>query len=292
LKEKFLDESNFNEATKKHYTHIFQKLKYYEELFDKDLTLFSPNECDELLKSYNRSSLQSVLVLISCFRKYLDFCNKDSFNYFATLDGEENAKKFVNKDRLNQKYFTREEVLEFENLLINPQDAVLLELFYWGLTKKEILNLKLDQVYENAIELGNRFVPINPESYDLIIRALDQDEYTVSNGFYSPFKKSPVMKINKTMYVVRPFGSTKYRLNMSALNTRLQKIKVYLGNPNVTSNSLRFSGMMNYLKSIEKPKSNDYQQILEHYGQTFKNWYSLKRNHKWFENIKKGVENE
>jgi hypothetical protein len=275
LTKEFLENTYSNEDTKRNYSSILNKAKKFEDEFQKELHEFSPEEWDKVMMSFKRGSFHVVLVIISCLKSYLDYCKVD--NYFKDYESRELIEKYVDNNFLKSRIFTMKDLEKHTKKLVNPQDAVLLPLFFLGLTKKEVLNLEVSQIKKNEIHLEDRVIKIPKEFQELIQRAIEQDEYIVNNGNASPSIHAPSLKLNTTPYLLRTAGKTKYDFKENTLSLRLKNLKRFLKNKQITSNNLRLSGMFHKLNQIKNPKSKDYQKLFTDHGRSHFNWYALKR---------------
>jgi hypothetical protein len=288
LKNRFLKEGNLLESTQKTFRYLFEKGGITEADYDKDIYEFTPYECDQLLYSFSARSEGMVFVILSCFKQYVDFCKlnnltADDFNYFSTISGLEVIRNYVDHTVLQNKYITYEQLIEIEELCINPQDSVIPELLWNGIKGEranELLNLDRSQIKVNKIELDDREIPISDRTYNLIIDACEQDVYLKSNGDYEG-KSDKLYMPKDCNYVVKASGSSGTgELSYSGLQVRLIKIKEYFGNPYLTLTNIWVSGMIHLAKTIKAEKGDiqkeDWIFINKRFGYPEKYWSQTK----------------
>jgi hypothetical protein len=280
FKERFLAESGILPSTQKTYRFMLDKAESTEQQLNKDIYEFTPYECDQLIFSFSRKSNLMVSVIIACFKRYMDFCinnnqvEKDYFNYFGTISGQEDVEKYVDKTAIENKFITFEGLLEIHKILFNDQDMAQIELIFCGVNGKEgeeLINLKVTDIKQDRIILPNREIPITSRTYGIIEAAIDQEEYWKGNGELSETTRGETMTINHTEYVLRPAGSTKSgKLTYATLQMRINRIKEFFGNPYITLTSIWHSGMLYHLSQIKentgRVTNDDYRRINKLFG--------------------------
>ena len=181
-----------------------------KNLIKKSVYNFSLIERNSLMMTqFQNTSIWSITSNISKIRVYIDFCIREyphivphNQNIFDTLTKDE-AEAFINKQAINLKYITEEQLREYENILYNEQDKALMNLIYYGVrgrTEKgakleEIINLQITphskDVEEGKLLLerndGTVIVHYVPQhTMSLVIDAYNQKEYVTDNGVYNP----------------------------------------------------------------------------------------------------------
>lgn len=273
IKERFLDECNVIESTKRNYRYILEKAERTERsLNDCDVYQMSPAECDSLIYSFPRGSKGVIYGIISVFKDYFNFCKKiklvpdEEFNYFETIKGDEGVERFLDKTRTDNKFISFEDLNEIEQLCVNEQDAVIPELFYIGLggeMASELLNLKVSDVKASYIDENDNKVPakiilpdreviISERTYKIISDAIEQTIYIKGNGENSGLK-APTIEINPSEYVLRPASKTKFgQLKYSAFLMRVNRIRLYFGSPHISPTNLKISGQAYMAQQIKE----------------------------------------
>jgi site-specific recombinase XerD len=293
FKQRFLEESNIQDSTRKLYKFILEKASITEFKVGengKDIYEFNPYECDQLIFSYSRQSKQMVSVIVATLKRYMDFyianntAEKDFFNYFSTISGVADYKKYVDVTAIENKYVTFEGLEEVQKILVNEQDVALIELVYCGVMGKEgseLINLRVKDVLPNKIVLPTREIDITDRTYNIIQDAIEQKEYIRGNGELADNAKGETMVINPTDFVLRSAGSTKFgQITYSSLQMRMNRIKDFFGNPYLNLTNIWHAGMLFHLMKIKIEKGSvdneDYKRINEMFGYSPTLYYQSK----------------
>jgi hypothetical protein len=292
IKQRFLDESNVISSTKKNYKYILEKADRTEKALGengKDIYEMTPYECDQLIYSYPRKSEGVIFVLVSCLKRYFEFCKSinlvsaEDFNYFETLKGASDIQKYLDMTAIDKKYITVDELDEIQGLCANQQDAVIPELLFIGLggdRASELLNLKVSDVKSSHIDkngvkipakiiLENREISISERTYEIISDAVEQSVYLRGNG--EADIQVMEFEMNDSEYVLKPAGKTKVgQLGYPALLQRVNRIKKYFGNPYISPTGLKVSGQIYMAQQIKSEKGEvnkeDYIEIGKRFG--------------------------
>jgi len=266
-------------ATGESDSFVLRSADDYEDLIEKPIYNMSYIELKELIiMQFKNSSEKTVLKNISILKTYIDFCiNKNVVihgeNKLVTFTSK-NAKEFVNKQALVNKYITKEQLREYQNVLYNEQDKLLLELPFVGVrgrtledgTLEEIINLSINDVdEENKIVTltqnngKHRIIEVEISTIELIKDAYEEEVYVENNGeeTNNPRLSEPrEIKINKVeSYILRVPGKNKFeKFTPNLLNSRIRRIQRYLDNRYLSYTSLYFSGQLNMAMDIYKEK--------------------------------------
>jgi len=278
LKQEYL--SNKPTATGESDSFILHSADEYEELIEKPIYNMAYLELKEMIiMQFRNSSEKTVLKNISILKTYIDFCiNKNVVvhgeNRLATFTSK-NAKEFVNKQAIKQKYITREKLKEYQNVLYNEQDKLLLELPFVGVrgrtledgTLEEIINLSINDVDEvnKLIHLRqnngkHRIIEVETSTIELIKDVYEQKIYVENNGMETNnprLSKPREIKINEVeRFVLRVPSKNKFeKFTPNLLNSRMRRLQKYLDNNYLSQTSLYFSGMLNMAMDIYKKNS-------------------------------------
>jgi hypothetical protein len=256
----------------------FVSLDEYEVLLQKPVYDFSLNERDELMMmKFRNSTIGSIISTASKFKGYIDFCvSKNRVphrqNIFDTFTKDE-AKRFVSQQATEFRFISKEKKREYQKILYNYQDKLLLELPYVGVrgrtiqggTLEEIINLqikpgspdiekgKLELVRNNGIVIIHY---VSQSTMSLIVDTYNSDEYVSGNGIYNDKVRggSRIFKVNKCEnYVLRQIGEKKCeKMNPVLINSRIAKIQKFCDNPFITINNLYRSGIISAAMDIYK----------------------------------------
>ncbi len=309
LKQEYL--STKPTATAKANTFVLRLADEYENLINKSIYNMNYSELYEmLLVRFKNSSVRTIIKNVSILKKYIDFCLDKKVvehgeNRLSVFTREE-AKRIVHKQAMLNKYISREKLREYQNILYNEQDQLLIELPFIGVrgrtvengTLEEIINLtmpiKKDEE-NNTLTLAqnngrSRRLDVKTSTMALIRNTYEQEVYVENNGqetnnvrlSFQPRK----IQINKVEnYVLRVPGKNKYeKFTPNLLNSRMKRIQKYLDNPYLSFTSLYQSGMIQL--AVDKYKENgvvtkeDYIEICIRFnygsGNPEKYWFEVK----------------
>jgi hypothetical protein len=292
FKERFLSESPIIESTKKTYRYVLQKAEEMELQIGKDLYEFNPSECDNLINSFPRRSIQSVRMIITVFKTYIDFAIFNGMveswtdNYFTSISSIEAVEMFLDKSSLEFQYISREKLTELQKMIENPLDVALTELAFVGVNGRkadELLNLKKTDViaeYENKggytvfknayINLPDRKIEIEENTYNIIVDAIEQKEYVKSNGNTDAYMKCTTMQLAESDYIIRNAGATRDNVSYASLQMKFNRIKEYIGNSYLNLSYFWQSGMLHQLKKMKEESGelvdNDFKKVHERFG--------------------------
>jgi len=307
IKYEYLDEKPSDTA--KSDMFVLKIADEYEFSEGKSVYNMSISDLREMIATqFKNTSVKSILKNVSVLKTYIDFCiGKNVVNHgenrLATFTVDE-AKEFVSKQALLNKFISREKLEEYKNILYNPQDQLLIELPFIGVrgrtvedgTLEEIINLTIDDIDEenNRIKLiqnddKNRIIDVKPSTIELIKDTYTQEFYVENNGEMTNntrLSEPRKIKINEVEhFVFRVPSKNKFQIfNPNILNSRMRKIQLWLDNKYLTYSSLYFSGMLNLAMDIYKEKNEvtkeDFIAICERYNyggsDSEKYWYNLK----------------
>lgn len=279
LKQGYLNQPSKPTATAESDSFVLRAADEYEELIGKNIYDMNYVELKELiLMQYKNSSEKTVLKNVSVLKTYIDFCiNKNVVlhgeNRLATFSSKD-AKEFVNKQAVEGKYISKQQLREYQDILFNEQDKLFLELLFIGVrgrtieegTLEEIINLRISDVDEKNKMLSLtqndgkvRLLEVDEHTIELIKDTYEQDIYIENNGEMTdnPRLSEPrKLKINKVEdYVFRVPSKAKFQVfTPNLLNSRMRRIKIWIGNYYVNTTSIYMSGMLNMAMEIYKEK--------------------------------------
>ncbi|MFA5557861.1 MAG: hypothetical protein WDA59_00150 [Methanofastidiosum sp.] len=277
----------------------------YEDLIGKSIYNMTYAELREMIAmQFRNTSTKTIIKNVSVLKKYIDFCIEQNIvahgeNRLAIFTAKD-AKEFVNRQALISKFVTKEKLREYQNVLFNEQDKLLLELPFIGVTGKgleEIINLTIDDIDEKKRRLILRtdegeeriLEEIELSTIALIMDAFKQETYVENNGeITSNLRRSEPreLQINRVEnYVLKVPGQKKYeKFTVNLLNSRMKRLQKWLDNKYLTFISLRDSGMLQMAMDIYKEKGevtkDDYIDISVRFnygtGQPDRYWYVIK----------------
>lgn len=284
-KNKFLSEYNRNDkvvTTTIFYKYIFQISYVTETQLGKDIYDFNDKELRALISSYRNGTVAIVASIISVLKKYLDFCVNKGYirvNLLQDISGYEDYMQFVDKNVQKNKYITREELENIIGHCANYQDAIVPALVFYGFKGEdysEIVNLKHEHVdrIENKVYIEGRdqWFEVDEFLIELLVNAMDELVYDKANGDSDIQMKSRYYNIYPTDYVLKVAARDNGNTPIKAINltARLNRIKMFWGNPYLTLTSIWYSGMLDMAKKIKEEKNEvekeDWININERFG--------------------------
>lgn len=193
----------YNEDVKLHYIkslngvneglvrHLFKRLKYSEELYDKDICNFVPEEIEDAIYSIRTKSVAFLKIFLSMLIDYTDFCVRNNYrqvnniNYFQLLnDTALSLDRFIDMDFKEKRYILPKDLAEISSMyLANDIDKVMMEMLWLGFSGKELCELTC--LKYNDIDFENKLIPI-----------VDEDE-NITGKCYVPNKLLDNIKSSK-----------------------------------------------------------------------------------------------
>ena len=149
LKQEYL--STKPTATAKANTFVLRLADEYENLINKSIYNMNYSELYEmLLVRFKNSSVRTIIKNVSILKKYIDFCLDKKVvehgeNRLSVFTREE-AKRIVHKQAMLNKYISREKLREYQNILYNEQDQLLIELPFIGVRGRTVENGTLEEI--------------------------------------------------------------------------------------------------------------------------------------------------
>ena len=316
LKHQYLDEKVT--ATGESDSFILRSVDEYEVAKGKPIYNMHRDELNGMIaKQFNNPSVGAVTKNVSIIRTYIDFCiNKNVVihgeNRLATFTVED-AKNLVNQRALLKKFITREQKIEYQRILYNEQDKLILELPYVGgrgrtcdgCTSEEIINLRMSDVdEENKMitltqnDRKTRELEVETSTIELIKDAYNQKIYVENNGEMSNnlrLSKPREITINRVEDYVLCVPSLKkfQKFTSNLITSRMSRMQKYLDSPYLTVSGIYMSGMVQLAIDIYKEKGevdkDDYIDICFrfNYGGDIpeKYWHILKAQFEQYKNL-------
>jgi integrase len=294
LKQKFLNKYSENTQYYMKYIIFSDAARMMEEKSGQDLCAFTKEELLHLIVQSNPYSLQSAITQLSVFRKYIDFAITEGYLTSdinpANFIKMEDIKNVLDKEAMQLKYLTMEELIDMVNSLNNAIDAAFLMLLFEGVKGEglnEIINLKKDDInYDNGtLKLSGRdeLKKISSQTLHILKLAANQNKYTVivnTEKRNLEFTK----RLPDNEYIIRTTGlRSKGPVKYRTLLARIRSIKDEIGNNFLTVTSIWESGMIHYAKemmqqrNLAKLSTEHHKEISRWAGRSEDLWFSTKR---------------
>jgi len=281
-------------ATAESDSFILRTIDEYEQLVNKPVYNLTISEFDELFSKFGNTSKSSGDKNKSILVTYINFCISKNF----VLHKENRARliditKHVSKQALLNKFTSREKLKEYQKILYNEQDQLLLELLFIGVrgktieneTLEEIINLSIDDVDfdNNIIKLKQnngdiRTIKVESSTVELIKNTYEQEIYIENNGEItnnpriSEPRKSIINHVEN--FVFRIPGKKKFeKFHSSLFNSRITRIKGWVENSYLTVTTIYESGMIQMVMDIYHKKGEvtkeDYINICDRFNYSY-----------------------
>ena len=269
----------------------FNKIEKMENEFDKDLCNFTAYEIIEYYKMLNITSIESLAVMNSQFSLYTNWCLKqnlvkDNQNHFLEINYDILG-ECMNKALFNMRMVSRETILGWIDMLVNPRDQFIILALYEGIRGKEnceLVQLKPEDVKGNIVTLcTGRQIKISDQLAKIIKQCIATDEYYGGGGRSFPLIENG--------YVIKDYNNVKddvnsYQQGKRIYNSISRTIKAVDKKYIVTANSIVESGKLDMIKNRSEelgmtPKeyiTSDYiKEVEQQYGCTIVHTVYLKK---------------
>lgn len=298
LKEEFLSDKHPNTAKQIRVT-LF-KAENSEIDLGKSLYDFTLEDIENMIfTNFAYKSEKALSSKVSHMRKYVEFCIKKNYAKVNNFKLVYKLEKYKNEVAEKNKYITFDKLMEYENILLNPTDKLLLELLFLGLTQEEICSLK-----KSDISFRRKTITITDSQNnkkiienipDRLIKIASDNETTEKyysnnndsipvSGKYVNEIKPHAFKVPDSPYVFSPLaiGTVKNTLSdekkyiepsIAYIQGKMIRFRTWLKNPYITTKSIRMSGIADYtLRYIDKKGGEDKMSIND-YSQIYKKFY-------------------
>lgn len=287
LKERYL-ETIATKATRHITSYPFQKAKNTEEQLKKDIFEMNIDELELVMREQGSSSVDAAYVNAVRFEQYINWAIQNgllpnNLNPITNLPNKrEWASNFVAKYR--QTVFTRSELLEMCDDLVNDVDKAVLLALFEGIAGKgyaELLNLEakyLKEVNENEFTAtifdadgSSRTIHITKELYKLLLSADKQTEYINKNG-QSEGDRWSTSELEDSPYIFKKTtrGKQGGKLDLFYVNRKFTMFKEIFDLKFLKAKNIETSGIMHMAHELYNSKGEltqeDMQQIADQFN--------------------------
>ncbi|MGE6833917.1 HNH endonuclease, partial [Priestia megaterium] len=246
--------------------NVFKKSKSLEERFNKDLSQFDLPEIAILFKELNSLSKQSIDKRKFIIKHYINYFlekRPDKINPFE-LESNKWHEQFINHE--GRKLISESDFNKLVSTFANKQDAVICQLCYEGICGarySEIRNLKKTDIDWSKKTLllkddakGERVVNVSEICINILKGAIEEVEYKSKNGSNKSKMGRTSQPLADNDYVVRgsihKLKNDKERIAYQAILRRIENLKPHSPKFNITTKTLRYSGMMQSAINLSK----------------------------------------
>lgn len=258
---------------------VLRDFDNYEEQVGKQVYNLCISELNEMFAILRNTSKRGAQKNKSILISYIDFCiAKKIVPHMENRARYINVENFVARQALINKFISRERLQEYQKILYNEQDQLLLWLLFIGVrgrtikdgTMEEVINLTIDDVVEDKNRLilrqndgtSRELDGVDDFIIELIKNTYEEECYVENNGEITDNPRIPdprQIKINRegefSRHIFRMPGKDKYeKFSISLLNSRMRKIQNICDNKYLTWTSLYMSGMIQMALDILKEK--------------------------------------
>mgnify|MGYP000846721635 CR=1 FL=1 len=324
LKNRFLEQYS-NVKTRKTYSDSLSQINDMEELYDKDVFLFTYEELHEALNGIRTKTSSGAGRIISPIMKYIDFANEEGYvpskiTYTKLFKGKK-LEEYISSYALNNSYIVRDELYDICSYLTNDMDKSILVMAFEGIDgrehfemrnlKKQDINFSTGEVEVTNIDGEIRKITIEDKrSLDILEDTIKETEYKFSNGAELLRAKDDILE--NTPYLLRrvesKLSNTEIEDERVTSNFLSCKVTVFFKGKKVKKNIIadppyvpnyQFlnitnvfkSGFFDYCTQLEQKKgikleTKDYKTACERYGINPNNIPSYKKQYlDWKERI-------
>jgi site-specific recombinase XerD len=303
--------SHFGQTTQNAYKRVLSRAKELEEPLDKDLYNFNQLEIEQLIRYMSPKTTESAQHALNIIQAYIRWAieenlRENNINPLDSLSGKEYLKRLV--DTSAQTLFTKEEVFEVIDRLVNYQDKVVVLALFEGINGKtfsELLNLKRKDIDEDNNELilteedgSERKLRVSETLINMMVKAYDEKDYYKKNGNVSlnyP-RISDKLELLDSPYVIKHTNTNARSTGKVEAHTISRRFKMiaemfdmpYFNPGNVRNSGMLYEGWKAY-KEHGEIRQQDYYDICNKFNTSNKDRYSytyLKRSFLNEENIK------
>lgn len=267
--------------------NLFDKTMEFEEKLGKDVSCFTYYDIEEMYKTWNSTSFNTLQVQHSNLAVYTDWCiNNSLVTDFQNHFREFNMGKLMdclNLVVVNNRVFNREQVLQWCNkvYLKNPSDAFILLAMFEGIRGEEyrdIANLKISDFNKNELTVclpySKKTIKVSQTLYDY---AKESDEIFIYNSLLG---SAEIPLLDDGLIIKNKYNS-KVGANIKNRNRRVEKrvglISEYLELDNlITPKSLLESGVVYYINEKCKDTGLTAYEYIKRNGAEIENQFNYK----------------
>ena len=242
---------------------LFNKTEKFEEMFEKDVSLFSREDISNMYSIFKYSSAYTYSNTNSRLSAYCSWCNEqmlvpDGCNHFMEINFSDFA-KYINMRLEKKKYISREELLEIVKNIENPRDSFLLMcLFEFGKSENymDIYRMKIDDIdtQSKTVKLySGKVVKLSDELIHIAHDA-DVEEYyyfTITSKTRKYLPSDYIFKLINTgkSSVVEEDGVTGIKMTARIMKNISELFKEYKG---INAASVAVSGQIDMIHRRSK----------------------------------------
>lgn len=266
-KEAFINALERKEDSKIQYMSMFNRVAPIELAKNKDMYDMNMDELDDLFYKLRRKTTRSAVQFFNLIKSYITWAKDNGYSEsrlhpIVDTINSEFVEKYLYK--VGNQYYTRDEILDAIQHLVNPRDkAIVLCLFegVFGKSCSEIINLRYEDITErdgkyyasllsDEIDLTNRQLEISKELYDLLELTFNTQETWNEKG-----NKSRVVDGEFIFRKNRVGSNGDIRLTQASIVTKyMEVIKSAFDDNQLNASRINNSGIMWYANELMDEK--------------------------------------
>lgn len=244
--------------------YLFRRTFEKEHEIDKDIYQFTEDELVDLFYFLRFRSFSAFSVFKHYMSRYLDWAESKNlsnlgYNIIKYTAKFKDPEKFLDKIAMNEKYVTKEQLLEIFEKCKNHQDRALLLAPFEGIYGKkmyELASMKMENVDKNnnTIKLtdkdGSERIVYASEELIHILELADKQKVYENYGNYFAENNDTLIDSEYVIKVVSKRGNA--MLSYGGGYRRLKTIAEEYGNRYITFVNLKWSGIFHYVKKYRE----------------------------------------
>ena len=267
--------------------NLFDKTMEFEEKLEKDISCFTYYEIEEMYKTWNSTSINTLQVQHSNLALYTDWCINNSLvvdfqNHFREFNMEK-LMNCLNLVVVSNRVFDKEQILQWckEVNVKNPSDAFILLALFEGIRGEEyrdIANLKFSDFNKEELTVNlphsKKTIKISQQLYDY---AKKSDEMLIYNSLLGsaeiPLLDDGLIIKNKHNSIMGAMAKNRNR----RVEKRVRSVSEYLGLDNlITPKALMESGVVSYINQKCNETGLTAYEYIKRNGEEIENQFDYK----------------
>ena len=284
IKMRYIKYKTDNVVVDKYYLpNTFSNAEKFEMDLGKDLCNFTVKEIENMYRTLDFYSYETLLNVNSIFSQYTMWCINeglvsDSQNHYMEFD-RPRLLNMVNNTMLSQRVVDRETIIKWCQELPNPSDAFLLLGFFEG-----IRNLEFGDIKRNDININNNAIYLKERDKEIIFSNTLCNYGIISSNLdtYSSLSGAMVhsVKFIESGKVIKDYPNcdeipTEKQVKQRIRN-RMSRIFKYLGiNDYTSTTSIRDSGIIEFINREKKMLRINAEEYINQYSDRIKHQYNI-----------------
>lgn len=238
----------------------FKDAEHFEKQYGKDLCDWTAAEIIGYFKYMNTPKIKSLTTIHNMLRIYTDWCLSnqlvlDNQNHYYEIT-QDILIECIDKDKLKEKYITREFLLDKMKLFLNESDKFIVLAAFEGMTSIEMSKVRIKDFEGNLCHLPRRTIPVSDELAQIAANAAAETSY-------SSYKTRNTVFLKEAEEIIRP-ANNRYSHNEptgSIIATRYYMISKHM-DLDMSLVDIKESGRMDYIRKYMKENNVTLHEML------------------------------